>query len=128
MATTTKTADFLGRTLITPGSAAKDYLGRDCLAGDKDFMGQWLAPVGAHPAAISPVTGVQAGGTAVTITGTNFTGATAASIGGTNITSFVVVNDSTITGVSAAHAAGLVNVIVVHANGNGTATGVFTYV
>lgn len=76
---------------------------------------------------ISTDVGDTAGGVPVTITGTNFTGATGATIGGVAITSFLVVNATTITGVTGAHALGLVNVVVQHANGNGTLVNGYEY-
>ena len=46
MATTTRTKDYMGRSLINanPGTTdpAKDYLGRDVLAGNKDDLGRTL--------------------------------------------------------------------------------------
>jgi hypothetical protein len=41
-ATTAKTKDFIGRTLVTPGTNGKDFLGRLILAGDKDWLGRGL--------------------------------------------------------------------------------------
>jgi len=46
---------------------------------------------------VSPNRGPDAGGTSVTVTGTNLTGATAVTIGGVAATSVVVVNSTTIT-------------------------------
>lgn len=63
--------------------------------------------------AIAPATGTSAGGTAVTITGTGFGGATSATIGGNAVTSFTVVSNTSITGVTAAHAVGATDVVVV---------------
>jgi hypothetical protein len=40
--TTSMTKDFLGRSLVTPGTNSKDYLGRVTVAGDKDFLGRSL--------------------------------------------------------------------------------------
>jgi IPT/TIG domain-containing protein len=77
---------------------------------------------------ISPNTGSNGGGQSVTISGSNFTGATSATLGGTAITSFSVVNSTTITGVTAAHAAGVVNVVVNSPSGSGTLTNGYTYV
>jgi len=46
MATTTETHDYLGRALINdnPGTTdpAKDYLSRNTIAGDKDYVGRAL--------------------------------------------------------------------------------------
>ena len=62
------------------------------------------------------------------ITGLNFAGATSVSIGGTQVTNFTVVSDSTITALTAAHAAGPSDVVVTTPNGTATGTGLFTYV
>lgn len=55
---------------------------------------------------ISPNNGTEAGGTAVTIAGTEFTDATAVTIGGTAVTSFTVDSATQISAVTAAHAVG----------------------
>jgi hypothetical protein len=60
--------------------------------------------------AITPTGGPVTGGTTVTITGSGLTGATAVSFGGTSVVP-VVTNDTTITAVAPAHAAGTVDVI-----------------
>lgn len=49
---------------------------------------------------VSPSSGPPSGGTAVTITGSNFTGTTAVSFGSTPAASFTVVSDTTITAVA----------------------------
>jgi hypothetical protein len=77
---------------------------------------------------VSPSTGSTAGGTNVTITGTNFTGALAAALGNTFLMNFTVVNATTITGTTQAHAAGLVDAIVRWAAGDITKAGAFTFV
>jgi uncharacterized repeat protein (TIGR03803 family) len=80
------------------------------------------------------VTGVAAssgttfGGTALTITGSGFTGATGVTLGGTAATNVVVVNDITITATTPAHSAGAVDVAVTTFGGTATATGGYTYV
>ncbi|MBA4372940.1 MAG: hypothetical protein C0402_08755 [Thermodesulfovibrio sp.] len=76
---------------------------------------------------INPTSGPAAGGTVVTITGTNLTGATSVTIGGAAATSVVVVNDTTITAVMPAGTAGAQNVVVTTPGGTGTGTGLFTY-
>lgn len=82
---------------------------------------------GPNPTSIAPTTGVLAGGTATTITGTGFTGTTGVTFGGSAGTSLTVVNDTTITVTSPAHAAGAVNVVVTAPSGSGTLTSGFTY-
>jgi YVTN family beta-propeller protein len=70
---------------------------------------------------ISPATGPRAGGTAVTITGTDFDGTTAVSFGATPATSFTVVSPTQITAVSpAASDVGAVDVTVTTAAGTST--------
>jgi hypothetical protein len=80
--------------------------------------------------AINPPTGPIAGGTAVTITGQNFTGATSVTIGGTviNLPNFTVVNATTITTTTPPHAVGQVDVLVTTPIGTATGTKIFTYV
>ncbi|OYV02714.1 MAG: hypothetical protein CFE26_21865, partial [Verrucomicrobiales bacterium VVV1] len=76
---------------------------------------------------MSPNTGPTSGGTAVTITGTNFTGATAVTIGGVAVASFGVTNDTSITAVTPTGAAGTASVLVTTPNGTNTANTLFTY-
>jgi MSHA biogenesis protein MshQ len=78
--------------------------------------------------AISPTSGPTAGGTSVTITGTNFTGATSVTIGGVAATGITVVNATTITATTPAGTAGAKNVVVTTPGGSGTGTNLFTYV
>ncbi|WP_435848491.1 IPT/TIG domain-containing protein [Streptomyces javensis] len=76
--------------------------------------------------AISPATGPAAGGTAVTLTGTNLLGATAVRFGAVNATSFTVVSATQITAV-APLGSGTVQVTVT--TPGGTSNGVsYTYV
>lgn len=82
---------------------------------------------------ISPTSGPIAGGTSVTLTGTGFTGTTGAGgvrFGGTNATSYTVNNDTQITAVSPAHAAGVIDVTVTAPGGTSatSASDQFTYV
>lgn len=90
-------------------------------------------PPGATPAptvtSISPNSGSTNGGTAVTITGANFvTGSSSVTIGGNPATGVTVVNPTTITAITPAHAAGATDVIVITPNGGGVGTGLYTYV
>lgn len=63
--------------------------------------------------AISPANGSIAGGAAVTVTGTGFTGATSVNFGTVAATSFTVASDTSITAVAPALAAGPNDVTVV---------------
>lgn len=83
---------------------------------------------GAGIESIVPNTGAAAGGTAVTVNGFGFTGATAVNFDATPGTLFTVVSDTVITVTSPAHAAGLVDVTVIKAAGNGILEDGFTYV
>ncbi len=76
---------------------------------------------------ISPPIGRTLGGTAVTITGSGFTGATAVTFGGTAATSFMVVSGTSITATTPFHAAGAVDVVVTTPGGTATGTGAYTY-
>jgi len=82
-------------------------------------------------ASISPSSGPAAGGTSVTLTGTNFiAGSTSVSIGGTVIPASSVIVDSatSLTFVTPAHAAGRVDVTVTTPEGTaGPVPGGFTY-
>ena len=77
---------------------------------------------------IVPTSGPTAGGTAVTITGTNLIAGATVALGGSAATSVVVVNATTITAVTPSHAAGAVNVVVTTASGTGTLPGAFAYI
>ena len=87
---------------------------------------------GSNPAptvtTISPSSGSASGGTAVTITGTGFVAGATVSLGGTAATGVTVVNSTSITATTAAHAAGTVNVVVTNTDGqSGTLSGGYTY-
>ena len=78
---------------------------------------------------VSPSTGSTAGGTAVTITGTNFGAGATVSLGGRAATGVTVVNSSTITAATPAQAAGTVSITVTNTDGqSGAITAGFTYV
>ena len=79
---------------------------------------------------LSFTTGTTLGGTSLTITGTNLTGATAVRFGATAAILWTVVNATTITVTSPAHAAGAVNVTVTTPGGTSAAAPAnqYTYV
>ena len=77
---------------------------------------------------IQPASGSVAGGTAVTITGTNFQSGATVSLGGVDATGVTVVGPDTITATTGAHAAGTVDVVVTNPDAqSGTLTNGFTY-
>ena len=77
---------------------------------------------------ISPNSGSTSGGTAVTITGTNFLAGATVSIGGAAATGVNVTSSTTINAVTPAHAAGTVSVTVTNTDGqSGTLANSFTY-
>jgi glucose/arabinose dehydrogenase len=79
-------------------------------------------------ASITPNTGTTSGGTTVTIMGTGFLSGAAVKVGGTSATGITVVNGTSITATTPAHAAGAVNVVVTNTDAqSGTMTGGYTY-
>jgi chitodextrinase len=77
---------------------------------------------------VSPTSGPTAGGTNVTISGSLFEAGDTVTIGGVAATNVAFVNSSTLTASTPSHAAGTVDVVVKHANGQtATKTGGFTY-
>ena len=78
-------------------------------------------------ASVVPNNGVAAGGTAITLSGSGFTGATALTIGGTAATSRVVVDANTITAVTPAKAAGSYDVVVTTPRGSNPTGTKFAY-
>lgn len=76
---------------------------------------------------VAPGTGVAAGGTAVTLTGTGFIPGATVKFGLTAATSVVVVSSTSITCVSPAHTAATVDVSVTTTAGTATKTGSFIY-
>ena len=76
---------------------------------------------------ISPGSGTTAGGTAVTITGTNLTGASAVTLGGNACTPLSANSATSVTCTTAAHAAGTASVLVTTAGGTNAANTLYTY-
>src|ERR1019366_9249320 len=78
--------------------------------------------------AVSPIGGALAGGTAVTISGTNFVATPIVTFGGVAATSVVLVSGTSLTVVTPIHIAGTVNVVVTNPDTQvGTGTALFTY-
>lgn len=77
---------------------------------------------------VVPAYGSPLGGTAITLTGTNFAAGAVVRIGGTAATSVVVVGPTSITCVTPAHASGLEDVQIINLDaGSVTAADAFTY-
>ena len=76
---------------------------------------------------VTPSSGPAAGGTNVTVSGTNFTGATGVTFGGTAATNVSVASEVTLTCDTPAHAAGAVSVVVTTPSGSNEANTAFTY-
>src|SRR6185312_15911779 len=68
-------------------------------------------------ASVSPLSGPVAGGTAVTITGTNFASGTTVSIGGVAAATVALLSSTKIACTTAAHAAGAVDIVVTNIDG-----------
>ena len=78
---------------------------------------------------VSPTSGPSAGGTAVTLTGTDFTTGATVTIGGVAATNVVVVSATSITLTTPAHSAGAVTVVVTNPDGqSGSLANGFTFV
>ena len=78
--------------------------------------------------AISPTSGSTLGGTALTITGSNFTAPATVTIGGVAATNVQVQSPTSIMAVAGSHAPGAADVVVVAAGKSATLAGAFTYV
>ena len=78
---------------------------------------------------MSPNSGSTTGGTAVTITGTNFTAGATVTFGATAATNVVVVNSTTITVTTPAGSAGAVTVTVTNPGGqSGSLASAYIYI
>ncbi|MBI4559440.1 MAG: IPT/TIG domain-containing protein [Candidatus Hydrogenedentes bacterium] len=121
-------------TAVTPAHAAVavdvtvlSACGQDVLAGGFTYVAPCPVPT---IAAVDPATGLTAGGESVTITGTGFLeGAKAVSVlfGTDAATNVTVVNDTNLTAVTPAHAAGAVDVTLNTACGSDVLVAGFTY-
>lgn len=78
---------------------------------------------------VLPVSGTASGGTAITISGANFVTGAKVTLGATAATGITVVDSSTITATTPAHAAGAVNVTVTNSDGqSATLASSYTYI
>lgn len=78
-------------------------------------------------AAVAPAAGTTLGGTAITITGTNFAAGATVSVGGTAATDVAVSGPTSLTARTPQHAAGAADVVVTVAGRSGTLPGAFRF-
>jgi len=89
----------------------------------------YVTPVSAPTVtAISPTSGTTAGGTSVTITGTNLTSASVVTIGGNACTPLSANTSTSVTCTTSAGSAGTASVLVTTPGGSNSANTLFTYV
>ena len=112
----------------SPGPSFTEILVGACGPVPTDVVFTWIqaeqlldAPAASTVTGVAPATGPGAGGTSVTITGTNFTGATAVTFGATPAASYTVTGATSITAISPAHALGTVDVTVTAPGGTSVA-------
>lgn len=82
---------------------------------------------GASLSSINPSSGSASGGTGFTLSGSGLTGATSVTFDGIAATSLNVVNSTTVTGVTPAHAVGSVDIAIDTPSGNATLPNGYTY-
>ena len=133
---------FTSRIITTPdGDIAEDKIvttaGSNSATATLTGSGPWVmqmvtfaAVTGPVPtvSSVSPNGGTTAGGTAVTITGTNFASGATVTFGSGAATNVVVVNGTTITATTPAGSAGAVTVTVTVGGQSGSLASGFTYV
>lgn len=112
----------------TPGSAVVPQTNFTIQGTNTNALTATIAiQSGSTISAINPASGTASGGTGFILTGTGLIGATGITFGGLPATSVNVVNSSTVTGVTPAHAAGVVDVFIDTPAGSATLTNGYTY-
>ncbi len=119
-------------TATTAGTFGFVCTNSNCGSGHSNMVGTLIVrAVMTQPpqvSAVAPPSGSTAGGTAVTITGSNFQTGAAVTFGGVAATNVVVPSSTSITATTPAHAAGAVDVVVTNPDTkSGTLAGGFTY-
>ena len=108
------------------GSIAVTVTNSDAQSGSA--AGAYTYQAAPSVTSLSPNAGTPAGATSVTISGTGFLAGASVDIGGSACTGITVVNATTITCTTPAHAAGAVNVTVTNSDTqSGSAANAFTY-
>lgn len=116
--------DFKPDGTAFPGSGRKLKFPKDSIIRQSKLDACFPAAI---VATVSPVTGPAAGGTQVTVKGTDFTPGSTVTFGSTAATGITVVDETTIRCTTPAKAAGAVDVAVTTDAGAVTKTGAFTY-
>ncbi len=111
----------------TPGSTAVAQTNFPIQGSNTNAVTAAIEMEGATLTNIQPSSGPASGGTGFTLTGTVLTGATGITFGGAAATSINVVNSTTVTAVTPAHATGVVDVVITTPNGSATLTNGYTY-
>ncbi len=110
------------------GAATVVVTNPDAQSGNLPNAFTYVAPA-PTVTSVAPASGPIAGGTAITITGTNFAAGAAVTLGGAAATGVTVVTSTTITATTPAHAAGAVTVTVTNADTqSGSRPNGFTYI
>jgi hypothetical protein len=91
--------------------------GTSAISSSDRFIYTYVTEPAPTISSVSPNSGSTAGGTVVTMTGTNFAGATAVSFGGVASSSFTINSDTQITATAPAQAAGTLDVTVTTPSG-----------
>jgi formylglycine-generating enzyme required for sulfatase activity len=135
---TNPTGSTTGQYGVLRGGSWYDYLGNyraslrlieEHVGNSNDFGFRVVRTPGPTTiTSITPPSGSTAGGTTITITGTNLTGATSVTVGGVAAGNVVAVSWTSVTAVTPAGTVGAKSVAVTTPNGTATATNAFTYV
>lgn len=125
-------------TVAPGGSCTLTYMPGNVVVQQTNFSIQGsntntiVASIAINPAAptltlINPNAGTTLGGTSVTLTGTNLTDTSSVTFDGIAATNIVVVNSTTVTVDTPAHAAGAVDVVIATPGGSATLVNGYTY-
>lgn len=76
---------------------------------------------------VSPASGTTLGGTAITVTGSNFVAGATVTVGGVAATSVAVTSSSSLTAVTGQHASGATDVLVIAGGHQGALSNAFTF-
>ncbi|HXP11144.1 MAG TPA: IPT/TIG domain-containing protein, partial [Acidobacteriaceae bacterium] len=116
-------------TATTPAGSAGAVLVTVTSSGQSSGLANGFTYIAAPTvSSVSPSNGPVAGGTAVTITGTNFAAGAKVTFGSTAATSVAVVNSTTITATTPAGSAGAATVTVTANGQSGSLASAFTYI